>query len=51
MYKSIRSSFVFLFVLLTGTTFAQSTLREQIAELAKPAKGIVGCLCFRFGGP
>ena len=42
MYKFVKSSFVFLLVLLAGAASAQSTLREQITELAKPAKGIVG---------
>jgi len=42
MYKIIKSSFLFLFILWAGALSAQNSLRQQIAELAKPAKGIVG---------
>ena len=42
MYKIIKSSFIFIFILLAGAASAQTGIREKIAELAKPAKGIVG---------
>jgi beta-lactamase class A len=42
MYKIIKPVLAAFFVLLVSAVSAQQTLREQIAELAKPAKGIVG---------
>ena len=42
MYKIIKPALASFFVLLVGFASAQQTLREQIAGLAKPAKGIVG---------
>ena len=41
MYKFLRPVFGALFVLLVSAASAQ-TLRDKIAEFAKPAKGIVG---------
>src|ERR1700712_273981 len=40
MFKKYTLS-IFI-ILLVNTAFAQDALRSQIAELAKPAKGIVG---------
>jgi len=43
MFKIIKSALLLSFVLLLNNAFAQqTTLRDQIIELSKPAKGIVG---------
>jgi len=42
MFKLYRPAFAIAFILLSAPTFAQDNLRQQIAELAGPAKGIVG---------
>jgi beta-lactamase class A len=42
MYNIFKPALISLFILIFGTSFAQNTLRYHIAELAKPAKGIVG---------
>lgn len=43
MFKIIKSALVLSFVFLLNNAFAQqTTLRDQIIELSKPAKGIVG---------
>jgi len=42
MYKIIKPALAIFFALLVSIASAQQALRERIADLAKPAKGIVG---------